>query len=218
MPRRLKKYWKAEGRSVKRAKLVARLFVWLTVSLVCFCLGHREASAHEFVYQTKLAEINYYHPYQLEEFAKKIRPRAFNRMLNKIFTGEDAISNNATLDDFVDTLFEKVQEVLDMPQPRLKVTIKLLKDRKDLSEAYAHSMGSAKGSTLRTKTYRKAPIAFYWEKTNTIYLQMEGLSIGILAHEMAHAVIDHYFVVRLPCRIAEMLCQYVDRQISSGSF
>ena len=215
MPRRLQKYWKSEDRSMKRAKLVLKLFVLLTVSLVCLCLGHREASAQEFVYQTKLTEIKYHHSYQLEEFAKKIRPCAFNRMLDRIFIGEGAISTSAALDEFVDSLFQKVQAVLDMPQPRLKVTIRLLKDRKDLSEAYAHSMASAKGSTLRTKTYRKAPLAFYWEKTNTIYLQIEKLSIGILAHEMAHAVIDHYFVVRPPAKIAEMLCQYVDRQISS---
>ena len=218
MPRRLQKYWKAESRSIKRGKLFARLSLLLAVSLVCLCLGHTQASAHGFVYRTKLTEINYHHPYQLEEFVKKIRSCALNRMPDKIFIGEAAISSNATLDELVDSLFEKVQALLDMPQPRLKVTIRLLKDREDLCEAYAHCMGSAKGSTLRAKYYRKAPLAFYWEKTNTIYLQIEKLSIGILAHEMAHAVIDHYFVVQPPAKIAEMLCQYVDRQISSGSF
>jgi hypothetical protein len=74
MPRRLQKYWKAEGRSIKRAKLFARLSLLLAVSLVCLCLGHTQASAHGFVYQTKLTEINYHHTYQLEEFAKKSGP------------------------------------------------------------------------------------------------------------------------------------------------
>jgi hypothetical protein len=206
---RVENYCKAEG--------IPTVVLWLTVSVACLCPGHREASAQELVYETKLTAITYHHPSQLIQFSKGIKPTAFIRTLDKLFRGKEGISTTATLGEFVDTLFEKVQGVLDMPQPGLRVTIRLLEDRGDLSEAYA-SVSSPEGSALRAKTFAKAPIAFYWQKTNTIYLQMEDLSIGILAHEMAHAVIDHYFIIRPPAKIAEMLCQYVDRQISSGRF
>jgi hypothetical protein len=42
--------------------------------------------------------------------------------------------------------------------------------------------------------------------------------MGILAHEMGHAVIDHYFVIKPPPKIAELLCHYVDTEISARNF
>jgi hypothetical protein len=42
---------------------------------------------------------------------------------------------------------------------------------------------------------------------NTIYQQVEDLSLVILTHEIVYAVIDHYFVKRSPPKIARMLYQ-----------
>jgi len=166
-----------------------------------------EAQGEEHTYQSKLVTINYNDKHLLEEFEKKIRPSSFSYALNAIFLGEGGISKDASLGEFVDALFQRVQQILGMPLPSLKVKIQLLKDQKDVSWTYA---------SIAAKL-TKAP-AFYWQKTNTIYLDPHEVSRGILAHEMGHAVIDHYFVIRPPPKIAEMLCQYVDKEISSQPF
>ena len=50
------------------------------------------------------------------------------------------------------------------------------------------------------------------------YIAYPLMLLSTLAHEMGHAVIDHYFVIRPPSKVAEMLCEYVDKEISSQPF
>jgi hypothetical protein len=166
-----------------------------------------EALGKEHTYKSKLVTIQYNDEHLLQEFEDKIRPSSFSYALNTIFLGESGASKDASLGEFVDRLFKRVQQILDMPLPSLRVKVQLLKDQKDVSWTWASITGKP----------TKAP-AFYWQKTNTIYLQPRELSTGILAHEMGHAVIDHYFVIRPPSKVAEMLCEYVDKEISSQPF
>jgi hypothetical protein len=55
--------------------------------------------------------------------------------------------------------------------------------------------------------------AFYIQKNDTIYLNIDDLHEGMLAHEMAHAIIGRYFLVRPPRSTAEILAQYVDKHL-----
>jgi len=182
-----------------------QLLILITVLLRVLCSP--EAFAEEHVFRSKMVTIRYNDHQLLEEFEKKIRPGSFSRAMNSIFLGEKLVPKDASLGELLDALFKRVQQILDMPLPSLRVQIQLLKDQKDVSWTWASITGKP----------TKAP-AFYWKKTNTIYLQPQEISTGILAHEMGHAVIDHYFVIRPPPKIAEMLCQYVDKEISSQPF
>jgi hypothetical protein len=165
-----------------------------------------EANAKEYIYQAKLVTIHYSDQSQLDEFAKRIQPGAVTRALNRIFLGRSGSGNKENMGEFVDGLFKRVQLILDMPQPKLKIHIQLYRNQKELSDMYASITGRA----------TTAP-AFYSRKVNTIYVQTEKLNSRILAHEMGHAIIDHYFVISPPPKIAEMLCQYVDKELSAGN-
>jgi len=195
-------------------------FLKLSGSL-CLLLGFLllasgETCAQERVYRSRLTTIHYDDPDQLVGLASQIRPSGFARFLNRIFVGTSNISGEASLGEFVDALFKRVQFTLDMPLPKLKVNIRLYRSREKLLAEYARVQGlGASGSARGRGTHTDHPLAFYMKETNTIYLQTEDLTIGILAHEMGHAVIEHYFVIRPPSKISELLCQYVDRQISS---
>ena len=48
---------------------------------------------------------------------------------------------------------------------------------------------------------------------NTIYVNVDDTQEEILAHEMAHAIIDHYLLVRPPAAAAEILARYVHTHI-----
>jgi hypothetical protein len=41
----------------------------------------------------------------------------------------------------------------------------------------------------------------------------DDLTEGILAHEMAHSIIDHFLVIRPPKAATEILARYVDRHL-----
>ncbi|MBU1196823.1 MAG: hypothetical protein KKE62_15255 [Proteobacteria bacterium] len=58
--------------------------------------------------------------------------------------------------------------------------------------------------------------AWYRFNNNTIYLNVQDLHVGILAHELAHAIIDHFLTVRPPGQTAEILARYVDTHIERG--
>lgn len=151
--------------------------------------------------------IQYDRPEELEAMKSKLRADALTRSLDRIFLGTGKNASGSELGKTVDRMFQRVQLILDMPKPKMKVKIRVFRTRKEVSAAFYEIAG------------RPADIpAFYWRETNTIYLETEGLTPGILAHEMAHAVIDDYFIICPPPKIAEMLCQYVDREISGKRF
>jgi hypothetical protein len=165
------------------------------------------ALAQGGVHNCRFASIHYQEPGQLDRLAQKIQPAALTVSLNQIFMGSTRSIHEAKAGRYVDQLFQRVQAVLEMPKHDMKVQIRLYRDQADLSAAFEQI----------TARHTQAP-AFYWKETNAIYLNLERISVGILAHEMAHAVIAHYFIISPPEKVSELLCQYVDREVSKGTF
>jgi len=57
--------------------------------------------------------------------------------------------------------------------------------------------------------------AYYNERTKTIHISVDYTSDGVLAHEIAHAIISQYFPSSVPSKTKEILCQYVDKHLWS---
>jgi hypothetical protein len=55
--------------------------------------------------------------------------------------------------------------------------------------------------------------AWYIYEFNTIYVNIQELHEGMLAHEIAHSVVDHFLSVRPPGATAEILARYVDNHL-----
>jgi hypothetical protein len=181
---------------------------WLfLIFLLCGLIHSTHALGQANVHHGRFSNIHYEEAGHLERFAQKVQPGAMTLSLNQIFMGNSKLAPEAKAGRYVDQLFQRVQAILEMPKPDLKVEIRLFRDQPALSEAFEKIAGRA----------TQAP-AFYWKESNTIYLHLEQISTGILAHEMAHAVISHYFIIPPPEKISELLCQYVDREVSRGNF
>lgn len=111
-------------------------------------------------------------------------------------TPEEILSNN------IENLFDEVSDILDMHLYSYKGNIRIYRNREELKKA------------LLDKFERDIDYpAIYHDQGNTIYMSAEGLRVGILAHEMAHAIINHYFVVKPPMRIQEVLSGFVEYNI-----
>lgn len=99
----------------------------------------------------------------------------------------------------VDKIMEKVQAALDMHPSDMRILIVLYPDYKTLEKKFREF--TVTGNT---------PLAFYANRTKTIYVDVKSITDGVLAHEMAHGVINFYFNTPPPAKMQEILAQYVD--------
>lgn len=109
---------------------------------------------------------------------------------------EDILSNK------FDSIFNRAEEILDMYPARIHVAINIYKRQEDLDRVYEEFFNEP-----------NTAISFYVYKTNTIYTVETAINENILSHEMAHCIIDHYFVILPPKKIQEMLAAYVDAHL-----
>ncbi|MFH2218496.1 MAG: hypothetical protein ABII68_02400 [Pseudomonadota bacterium] len=101
----------------------------------------------------------------------------------------------------MDAIYLRVQEILDMRKKMKKIVIKIYPKNQF-------------GPVRYKKTRSDHPIrSWYIYEENTIYINVDDVHEGILAHEIAHAVIDHYMLVRPPRATAEILAAYVDKNL-----
>jgi hypothetical protein len=122
--------------------------------------------------------------------------------LSSLFGGSGGKDFREKLVQKIDGLFKRVQEILDMRKYMRRVTINVYSDNKKLQAAYREDVnGQAEHR------------AWYLFEKHTIYLQVNDIDEGMLAHEMAHAVIDNFLQVRPPAASAEILARYVDTHL-----
>jgi len=152
--------------------------------------------------ETKCTVIHYQSFEDLKKFNYKVKYGQEQWSLKRLFSGSgpnDLVDGIITK---VDVLFERVQEILDMRKKMKKVTINVYRDKEQLHDAYSKIY---KGLCRIRAWYRYG--------NNTVYVHVNDLHEGMLAHELAHSIIDHYLLVRPPAATAEILARYVDSHL-----
>ena len=124
-------------------------------------------------------------------FSNFYSPRKYKEIEGSLI--ENTISNK------LDAIFNRAEEILDMYPAKIHVAIDIYQNQKELDKVYEEFFNESNRA-----------VSFYIYKTNTIYTIESQLNENILAHEMAHCIIDHYFVILPPRKIQEMLAVYVD--------
>ena len=112
-------------------------------------------------------------------------------------------SREVKLKQRVDSIYSRVQTILDMRRSTKKVIIQIYKNKPKLHQAYY--------DIYRSKRKLRA---WYIYERKTIYISTEDVFAGMLAHEMAHHIIDHYLAIRPPGATAEILARYVDSHLA----
>jgi len=152
--------------------------------------------------ETKYTIIMYKKHEDLTKFSACLEFDQNRWSLKKIFTdiGTDSLADETGMK--VDNIHERVQEILDMRKRYPKVTINIYPDREQMDEAF-----------FRIYQNKNKNRAWYIFEKNTIYANVDDLHEGILAHEMAHSIIDHFLLIRPPAASSEILARYVDSHI-----
>lgn len=102
----------------------------------------------------------------------------------------------------LDIIIEKTETVLDMFPANLHITVVLLPTSRDVAAMYKQKYGK-----------RADHIAYYSLKEKTIYVSVNDVSLRVITHEIGHAIVDHYFTVRPPYNMHELMAQFAEQHI-----
>ena len=152
--------------------------------------------------ETKHTIIFYQSDEDLKKFCKNVKYRPENQGVRTSSSGKRIEAFMERSSKKTDAVFERVQAILGMRKKMEKVKINIYKNSAQLCDAY-------------TAIYKKTCHirAWYRFRDNTIYINASDFHEGVLAHELAHAVVDNYLSVRPPRATAEIIARYVDSHL-----
>jgi len=153
--------------------------------------------------ETRRTIIQYKTRKDLEKFDRRIDYSPGRSTFSRMYGASSGSSGSRnTLANKIDALYERVQEILEMRGKMQKVIINVYSNEYQLDQAFYRITG--RSCRIR---------AWYIYESNTVYINADDVHEGILAHELAHAIIDHYLLVRPPRATAEILAHYVDEHL-----
>ncbi len=177
---------------------MTRLFFSIVAVFFCFFFVAGSVCAQE--HKSRYVTLWYADRAVLEEFDDNLR---LNRKLrngmrkNNVITVADGVLAKA------DIIVEKVQVVLDMFPNSYHVRLVVLPDSDDVARVYQSRYGK-----------RVNHIAYYSISEKTIYISADDVSLRVLAHEIGHSVVDHFFKVRPPYNIHELMAQFAEKHVT----
>ncbi len=137
---------------------------------------------------------------QLEDFNDNVE---LGSKLGQFVRKKDVVTVEDEVLAKLDTILEKAETVLDMFPDNLRIKIVLLDDMEDVAEVYKQKYSEDVDH-----------IAYYSLSEDTIYVSVDDARLHVMAHEMGHAIVDHYFDVRPPYTIHELLAQFTEKHIT----
>jgi hypothetical protein len=185
------KNYKSRINNYRKSRII---FLWSLVfglwSLVC--------SAETI--ETKYFTVSLCEGCSLSSFAEKINATGLFRL--------DALSANGSdirsvIKEGIDALFLEVCDALDFTLKSYRGSLVVYPDIVEVSKV---AYGDSQIITANLPS-------LYIPSHNTIYISFKDMNAGMLAHEMAHAVICSYFVVAPPTKVQEILAGYVEYSV-----
>ena len=150
--------------------------------------------------KSRYVTLQYSNKELLHDFNDQIRlgrKLSHNLKRRNIITVEDEVLAK------IDTIIEKAEVILDMFPNNMKITVVLLPGSRDVSRVFKQKYGKNVNH-----------IAYYSLSEDTIYISVNDAKLRVLAHEIGHAVVDHYFKVRPPYNIHELMAQFTEKHIT----
>ena len=106
----------------------------------------------------------------------------------------------------LDSLYLEVSDILDIHIYSYHGIIKILPDTDSVSAVFEHFFGS---------DFEER--SFYIPEQNTIYISFRDITLGMLGHEISHAIQSRYFVVPPPAKVQEVLSGYVEYNLRKAT-
>jgi hypothetical protein len=189
--------------------------VWLcclSLGLIVPTLIH-PAQAQQ-VFKTQSATIYYEDPASLREMEHRLRFSQANKFSQSYFYTQDPVQAALSpgLASKIDGLLVKVSLLLNKwPTKAQGLKIFLLKDGKQVRQRHLVFLPRQNGGPAWFGYGRLE--AFYEPVSRTIFLSLDDLHAGILAHELTHFVLCESFAVPPPAALQEDWARYVESNL-----
>lgn len=125
---------------------------------------------------------------------------------NSLIYASEAAQVNYNAGDILaktlDGLYQEVSDILDIHIKDFKGTIQVVPDSQSLSDYFKMAYNIDFNE-----------LSIYYFQEDIIYVSFADLTVGMLGHEIAHAIISHFFVVPPPAKIQDVLCGYVENAL-----
>lgn len=171
----------------------------LLATVLCGILLH-PLPLHAKEAKGRYATLHYGSQELLGDFNDQIElGKKFNAFARKtpVVTVEDEVLAK------VDMVVEKAETVLEMFPDQLHIHIVLLAGASDVAALFKEKYGKDVDH-----------IAFYSLSEDAIYISVDDAELRVLAHEIGHAIVDHYFKVRPPYNVHELMAQFVEKRVT----
>jgi hypothetical protein len=145
----------------------------------------------------------YYKPgANLKKIESRLRYRSFpvTSEFARLYT-DPTYDINRRIANRLEAILQRVKIILSM-NPQMELKVKVFRTRKELNDEYFKLFRASRDY-----------VSFYVYRLNTIYTSEQDILDSIISHEMGHAVIDHYFNVVPPEKVAETLAVFVDSHL-----
>ncbi len=173
-----------------------RKFLGITLFLLLVLLVPLNAQAVE---KSRYATLRYSDMRLVRDFNDNLilgRKLSYYMGNKKIVTVEDEVLAK------LDIIIEKAEVVLDMFPAGLHISFVLLASRDEVASMYMQKYGK-----------KSKHISYYSLQEDTIYISVDDTSLRVISHEIGHAIVDHYFQVRPPYNVHELMAQFVEKHI-----
>jgi hypothetical protein len=166
------------------------------------------------VFHTRSATIYYEDPVSLREMEHRLRFSQAKKFTQSYFYTQDPVQAALSpgLAAKIDGLLVKVSLILNRwPKKPQGLRIVLLKDGRQVQQRHLALQPFQNGGPSWFGYGHLE--AFYEPRTHTIFLSLEDLHAGILAHELAHYVLCEAFAVPPPASVQEGWARYVESSL-----
>ncbi len=159
--------------------------------------------------ETRYATLRYQSLEDLQKIHKKLNCAPKGEIIKSLFCRLDPNNLEDNIIKKIDALYERTQDILGMHKNMKKVTIILYSNKDQLRSSYSRTCNKS----THAYGHSSVPRAFFIYKLNNIYVNVEDLHEGILAHEMAHFIVDNFLSLQPPKPTSEILARYVDKHL-----
>ena len=144
--------------------------------------------------ETKFGPILYETNKQIIDYGQSLLPKGHPERHLRSLTLGAIISRH-------ERLFAEVCEKLDIHLNGIKTKVRLVDSLEQLHVEYKRYVPYSE----------KSVTSFYSHPDKTIWYSPERLSYGIILHETAHAVMDHYFIRPIPSGVDEFVSEMLEQ-------
>jgi hypothetical protein len=157
--------------------------------------------------KTKYTVVFYRDGNALEEFERKLKMGVVSGLF--MISEESKDLSITLLQRKIDRIFERDQELLNVSNTMNRINIILHATQKEVAQAY---LDISKKYKMDPSGHQKH-IAFYVHNEKTVYVSLEKVTEGVLAHEFGHAILDHHLIVPPPRVVGELVARYLERNL-----